>query len=148
MGFPLFQRTVLLVVAGVVLLWLSWGLREVGLLRQGDEVIELAQADQAAPADIKRGRDAFRDAGDLTADQAPHFKEGFLLLLDGQAEAAVRLAREGASQEPENFNAWYLLYIAAQGAGNSAEASDARRKLGALNPLRINELNRRLTNEP
>ena len=145
MGSAFAQRAVLLGVAGVVLLWLAWSLRGVELLQQGNEVIELAQAEKATPSDIERGRDALRGAREFSPDLTPLVQEGFLVLLDRRAEAAVKLGRESADREPENFNAWYLLYLAAQAAGDAGSADDARRQIRALNPLRIDDLGRPLS---
>jgi tetratricopeptide (TPR) repeat protein len=138
----------LLIIAGVVLLWLAWGLRGVELLQQGNEVIELAQAKRATPTDIERGQDAFRAAREFNPDVTPLIQEGLLILLDRQAEAAVKLARETADREPDNFNAVYLLYLAAQAAGNHDAASDARRRIRKLNPLRIDDLGQPLSGGP
>jgi tetratricopeptide (TPR) repeat protein len=138
-------RGALVVVALVVLGWLAVSLRATNLVEDGNDVVVEAQRGAIPPGELRRGRDLFHRARRFNADLDPWLREGFLLLLSRRNSDALADARNSVRREPENFNAWYLLYLAAQGAGDRDEAARARRAIVALNPLVANRLDTRLS---
>jgi predicted Zn-dependent protease len=64
----------------------------------------------------------------------PLLLQGELFLLAGQPKRAVAPLQELVRHEPENFDGWRLLAIAADLSGNRSLQALAQRKALALNP--------------
>ena len=138
-------RAGLVLIALIVLAWLAASMRATNLVDDGNAVVAKAQRESIRPEEVRHGRDLLHRGRRFNADLDPRLREGYLLLLSRRNAAALAVARDGARREPENFDAWYLLYLAAQGAGDREAATRARRVILALNPLAVDRLDTRLS---
>ena len=138
-------RAALVLVALLVLAWLAASLRATNLVEDGNAVLAKAQRGSIPPEELREGRDLLHRARRFNADLDPRLREGFLLLLSRRSADALASAQDSVRREPENFDTWYLLYLAAQGAGDREEAARARRMILELNPLAVDRLETRLS---
>ncbi len=104
-----------------------------------------AQRGSVPPEELRRGPRPLHRARRFNADLDPRLREGFLLLLSRRSADALASAQDSVRREPENFDAWYLLYLAAQAAGDRERAARARRMILELNPLIVDRLDTRLS---
>ncbi len=108
-------RVVLAVVAVMVLVWLGAMERSVRLQAAG-------------------GESAYRDARLLNPDTTPDVRRAFLYQGTGRPEQAAALLEDVLRREPENLDAWGLLYAFTR----DRDPATARRALAArerLDPL-------------
>jgi hypothetical protein len=103
-------RTALVAFAALVLASFAFGLRSVVLEDRAEAVIDRARAGTASGEDIRQARDWLDDAARLNADRAPDIKKARLLYLTDQDREALALAKRVLADEPENLEAWYLVY--------------------------------------
>jgi hypothetical protein len=130
-------RCILVAIAVVVGAWLVLGLRMVDLQSEGAEALERG----VTPAEVAPARRALRDAGWLNADKTPRIMEGYLLTAAGRRREAAMVAERVVREEPENLEAWGLMYLASR---DPQRAAQARRVVRRLDPYASDELDRAL----
>lgn len=125
------SRAALALVAILVLAW-------VGVLVRNHEVAHQAEARSFAPgvpaADRERDLDRLESAELLDPSVEWDLARASAFLLSGDAPAAVRVARDVTSREPENVLAWGALYASASQA-DPALARRAAAEIRRLSPL-------------
>ena len=137
MSSSILARVLVIVVAAAAVAWLAASLRATELTQEGATSVERAQRGDITSREARHGRDQLRRARDFNADLDPRLQEGYLLLLTGNLAAARAIATEAVGEEPQNANAWYLVYLVAQARSDEGAADRARRELRALNPLAV-----------
>jgi hypothetical protein len=118
-------------VALVVIAWLALGLRATLLEAEGRDAIEHGETRTSR---ITAALDDARSARRWNADSAPRLIEARLLAADGHAARAVALARAVARDEPENLEAWAVLYVGAIATDDAALRRRSLHRIGELNP--------------
>jgi hypothetical protein len=115
-----------IVVAVAVLAWLGMMERSVQLQASGTEAAE-ARDFAAAAAD-------FRAAGALNPDTLPDVRRAFVYQGSGRAEDAAALLESVVRREPDNLDAWGLLYAFTR-ARDPVLARRALKARARLDPL-------------
>jgi hypothetical protein len=123
------------VVALLVGAWLVLSLRANALQARGEAVLERARSGEATNAQLERGRDLLRQARRFNADKRPLLDEALLLSSVGRHATASVVIDKLVEEEPDNFEAWVVVYLGALEAGHETRAREAYRKVRALNPL-------------
>ncbi len=118
-------------LALVVIAWLALGLRATMLEAEGRDALE--QGDTRASR-LAEALDDARSARSWNSGSAPRLIEARLLAADGRAAQAVALASEVARDEPENLEAWALLYVGALSTDDAALRRRSLQRIGELNP--------------
>ncbi len=124
-------RAALVASAVVVLAWLAFSLRAVDLQADAAPTIDGARHGRVGASKIDAARKLLRRADTRNPDLSPLLDEGLLLFYAGRRDEAYPLARRAVAKEPENVQAWTLLYLVAP---NTALANDAKSKVQHLNP--------------
>jgi hypothetical protein len=127
-------RTVLIAVAIVAAGWLLLGFRSTILESEGDAAVERATFGGLPPGELAEARRSLRRARRFSVDARPLLTEGRLLYFAGRRAEATTVAERLVALEPENFDAWVLLYTVARGRDPS-RATAAFRAVRALNPI-------------
>ena len=126
--------------AVLVLAWLILGARAVRLEDQATAVIDKARAGPVTDAEVRRARERLDQARDLSPDRGPLIKVGQLALALGHEEQAALIAAAATVEEPDNLQAWFLVWAASPDRRGKALAE---RRLLELNPW-FSEVLRRL----
>jgi hypothetical protein len=95
-------RVGVMVVAVLALGWLAVLERDARLLAEGTGA--------AQTRNLGRAEDAFRTARLLNPDSAPDLRRAFVYQGAGRSREAVALLQGVLSEEPDNLDAWGLLY--------------------------------------
>jgi predicted Zn-dependent protease len=119
-------RAALAAVAVLLIGWLA--VMEVDARRQADGV-KAAQARDFDAADAD-----FRAARALNPDTTPDVNRAFLLQAAGRRDQAVALMRDVLRREPDNLNAWGVLFQFTR-AHDPATADRARAARRRLDPV-------------
>lgn len=127
-------RGALLAGALLVLLLLAAQLRGQVYEQRAGESVELVAVGQGDPALVKQTHEDLRKARTLRPDGETLALESLLRLVSGEPRRGVAIARRLVRDEPENFNAWAVIYIGNL-AADPREARRARREALELNPL-------------
>jgi hypothetical protein len=118
-------------LALVVIAWLALGLRATLLEADGRDAIERGETRAAV---LAAALEDVRDARSWNAGSAPRLIEARLLAADDRAAEAVVLASEVARDEPENLEAWALLYVGALSTDDAALRRRSLQRIDELNP--------------
>lgn len=129
----------LVVVALLVAAWLVIGYRASRLESDASATLERARDGKVSRESVEDARTVLEDARLLSADQAPRVTEGFLLAATGRPREAIAVGRRVVADEPENLEAWSLLYLVSHGL-DDRQADAAIRKVRALNPYVAEDL--------
>jgi tetratricopeptide (TPR) repeat protein len=122
--------------------WLVLGYRAVELEADATTVAPGARTAGLSSEEAMRALDSLDRARLLSADTRPLLNEGLLLFATGRREEGIAVAKQVVAEEPENIDGWLSLYYLYLAEGNSNGATDAARKVRALNPLAGDELER------
>jgi predicted Zn-dependent protease len=114
------RRGAVIVVAVAVLVWLAVMERDVRLQASG---VAAAERRDVAAADAD-----FRAARLLSPDTLPDVRRAFLYRSDGRTDEAADVLEDVLRREPDNLDAWGLLYVFTQ----DERALEARRRLDPL----------------
>ncbi len=114
--------------------WLALSLRASHLEEKGRELVERAQQGPVSKAEVGAGLDALRRARRFNVDSDARIAEAALLAGAGRGERAIAVAEQVVESEPENLEAWVLVYLAAAFASDRPRAVRALRELETLNP--------------
>ena len=119
--------------------WLAVGLRAYALEDEALGVLSRAQEKPLSRAEVRDAQGLLRDARVLSADQQPLVTEAQLLVLAGRDVEAKEIAERVVTEEPDNLEAWTLLYAATvvrrSPAHDPKRAAQALRRIRELNPL-------------
>lgn len=121
--------------------YLAFGVRDVRLTEDGDAVLARAKVGQVAPSEVDAALTQYDKASTLNADPTPLIRQGELLLAVGRKDEANQAIIRAIHDEPDNVQAWFLAYVAAD--GNPPARRLAKAKLLALNPWFLYALTRR-----
>lgn len=110
MDRSLLQRIALIAVAIPICAWLAVSLVGARLQAEAEPIVERASRGSISPARLEEGRDLLQRARRLSADTAPLHDEATLLAAAGRREEAVAELDRLLDEEPENFEAWVLLF--------------------------------------
>lgn len=127
------QRTALILVAIVAVLWLAHGLRALGLTE--DARREAQTAGSPDRAELRRLVGLSQRAGRFNADPTPELDRAGVLLRAGQLRAGSDVLEEVVAANPANLRAWTLLARASARTdpGRAREAAaELRRLLGRV----------------
>jgi hypothetical protein len=124
-------RCTLALIALLVAAWLVLGFRAVELEADGQLVFERVARGSVSADEVRRARDKLRDARRFSVDKSPLIAEGVLLASVGRPSEARELVRRVVADEPENLEAWRLMYVLAP---SLRSARQARRRVNELNP--------------
>jgi hypothetical protein len=114
-----------------VMAWLALGLRATLLEAEGREALE--RGGQGA-GQLDGVRDDLRAARSWNSGSAPRLIEARLLAAGGRPAQAVALAQQVARDEPENLEAWAVLYVGALAIDRKPLARRSLRTIGELDP--------------
>jgi hypothetical protein len=132
-------RLALIAIALVAGAWIVLSLRSVELESEGQAVLARAQSGPITADEVNRGRSLLRRARRFSADQGPRLVEAVLLDSARRPELAAAVAERVVEDEPENVDAWIVLYLARSDlegpARDTRRAAEALRMVGSLNPL-------------
>jgi hypothetical protein len=104
----------LVVLAVLVLAWLALGVRAVRLEADAQGVLDRARTESVSPAEVSRAMDFLDRARKLSPDRGPLVKQGQLQLAVGHPREAAALARRAVAEEPDNLQAWSLVFATAR----------------------------------
>jgi hypothetical protein len=121
---------VLVVVAAAIGAWLLFSIRAVDLQARAEKTLVRAQGGHASRAEVARGLDDLRRAGRHSPDLTPLLDRGYLLYAAGHRQRAREVALSAAAKEPQNAQAYTLLFLTAPDRATRREAS---RRLASLN---------------
>jgi hypothetical protein len=131
-----------LVLVAIALLagaWIVLSLRSVELESEGRAVLARAQRGPITADELNRGKRHLQRARRFSADQSPHIVEGVLLDSARRPEQAAAVAERVIDVEPDNVDAWIVLYLALSdlkgAARDTKRAAEALRTVRTLNPL-------------
>jgi hypothetical protein len=124
-----------------VMTWLALGLRATLLEAEGREALEQSEQGAGQP---DGALDDLRAARRWNSGNAPRLIEARLLAADGRPAQAVALAEEVAGDEPENLEAWAVLYIGALAIDREPLARRSLQIISELDP----QLGERLRSRP
>jgi hypothetical protein len=136
-------RCALLVLALAVVAWMGLSIRSLDLDAQGRAVLASVQDRKISAADLERGRSAFQRAHRFNADRTPLLDEAFLLLTVKRGREALALGERLVADEPDNRDAWTLVYLAAGDIGDRATTARAARAIEVLDPQNAERILRR-----
>jgi hypothetical protein len=132
-------RFVLVAIALVAGAWIVLSLRSVELESEGEAVLARAQRGPITADELNRGRSLSQRARRFSADQGPRLVEAVLLDSARRPEQAAAVAGRVVEEEPENVDAWIVLYLALSdldgAARDTRRAVEALRMVRSLNPL-------------
>ena len=121
--------------------WLALGLRATLLEAEGRDALERGGEAAGQP---DGALDDLRAARRWNSGSAPRLIEARLLATGGRPAQAVALAQEVARDEPENLEAWAVLYIGALAIDREPLARRSLQTIGELDP----QLGERLRSRP
>jgi hypothetical protein len=124
-------RIGLVVFAGFVLAWLAVGLRAVVLEDRADAVLERTAARTASPEEVHHAERWLDQAAKLNPDRGPDLKKVRLLHEVGRDRDTLGITTQVVADEPENLDAWYLIYATDH---DPARRSAALARMRGLNP--------------
>jgi hypothetical protein len=127
-------RCALVAVALFAVAWLALSLRASRLEEEGREVVERAEQGSVSKAEVSAGLDALRRARRFNVDSDARIAEAALLAGAGRGKQAIAVGERVVADEPENLEAWVLVYLSAAFASDEDRAASALRRLDALNP--------------
>jgi hypothetical protein len=104
-------RIALVAGAALVLASLAFGLRSVQLEDKAEAVIDRARDGTASEQDVRQARDWLDDAAKRNPDRGPDLAQARLLHSVGQDAEALQITERVLVDEPENLEAWYLVYV-------------------------------------
>jgi tetratricopeptide (TPR) repeat protein len=128
-------RVALVAVALFAGAWLVLGVRSLDLQSEGRAVLARAQSGTVSPDDVRGAQSQFRRARRLNADKTPLLDEAFLLSATGRRREGIAIADRLVEEEPDNLEAWIVVYLGSRQLGDSERAAEALRRVRALNPL-------------
>ena len=114
-------------------------LRSVELESEGQAVVARAQRGPITAYELSRGRSFLERARRFSTDQRPRIVEGVLFDSARRPEQAAAVAERVVEDEPDNVDAWIVLYLALSdlhgAARDTRRAAEALRAVRSLNPL-------------
>jgi hypothetical protein len=125
-------RSALVVTALLVGAWLALGVRAVALEDDAQTVITRARAGPISDAEANKALDDLAKAARLSPDQTPLIHQGELMAAVGRKVPARVVAQHATVVEPDNLQAWFLVWALAD--DNSLTQAQARARLLELNP--------------
>jgi hypothetical protein len=132
-------RFALVAVAVAAGAWIVLSLRSVELGSEGQAVVARAQRAPITADELNRGRSLLQRARRFSVDQDPRIAEGVLLDSARRPEQAAAVAERVVEDEPDNVDAWLVLYLALsdlEGATrDTGRAAEALRMVRSLNPF-------------
>jgi hypothetical protein len=138
-------RAALVVIALLVGAWLALGVRAIDLEGNAKAVTDLARAGAATPADLQRARDDLHKAELLSPSKDPLIRQGELMAAVGRPVEAAILGYAATLKEPDNLQAWFLVWANEQ---DPAKKGVAQARLLELNPWFAYALRRRPSSPP
>lgn len=136
-------RAALVAVALLVVAWLAVSVRTSNEEAEGAAVADTATR-STPPGELERATRALEDARLLSLSKEPEIKEAALLVADDRAGEAGQVAARVVAAEPENAEAWFVLWLAAVARRDEAQAARALAQVRTIDPLRARVM-RRLT---
>jgi hypothetical protein len=132
-------RFVLVAIALIAGAWIVVSLRSVELESEGEAVLARAQRGTITADELSRGRRLLHRARRFSADQSPRIVESVLLNTARRPEQAAAVAERVVDVEPDNVDAWIVLYLALSdlegAARDTKQAAEVLRMVRSLNPL-------------
>jgi hypothetical protein len=127
-------RACTILAAVVVLAWLGVMERDAHLLARGVETAGRIRG----PADVARAEADFRGARLMNPDTAPDVGRALLYKAARQHDRAVALVEDVVRREPDNLNAWAVLFAftRATDEATTQRALAARARLDPFNARR------------
>jgi hypothetical protein len=105
-------RIALALVALVALAWVGNEIRIMRLEDDADAVLQAARQGQASKQQVDAAFDQLEDARKLNPDRRPLVTQGELAYARGDDLAASLIARSVTLEEPDNLQAWFLIWAA------------------------------------
>jgi hypothetical protein len=133
----LLQRIAVIAVAIPIFAWLVVGLVGARLQAEAQPIVDRAARGPISEAQLAEGRDLLRRARRLSADRRPLLDGAALLAAAGRRDEAVAELDRLLDDEPENFEAWVLLFVL-----DADRRDEALRRLRDLNPWAADPLER------
>ena len=127
------QRVALAVVALAIVAWLAGNLRSLDQADDAAVALARASATGASPAELSRAGEGFVRARRFGDDTALRIRQARVLVYGRDAPQTLPLLEQAVRDEPENADAWVLLYAATRRA-DPDRAAQARARAVDLDP--------------
>lgn len=125
-------RAALVAGALVVAVWLAFSLRAVDLQDDAEATLDRARnGEHVSTPEVNDAVHELQRADRYNPDLSPLIDEGMLLVDTDRRREALLLAARATRKEPDNVQAWTLMYLAAPNPFALAQAKD---KIKQLNP--------------
>jgi predicted Zn-dependent protease len=125
----------LVIVALFVVAWLGANLWSTDEAQEGAILVARAKRTGDRPADYERARSDFQRARRFAPDASVLVQEARVLLFVGYPPRRVaRIAEDVVRREPDNTEAWVLLYTARTSSGERRAAALAKARALNLDP--------------
>jgi hypothetical protein len=139
-----FLRCTLIAGALLIVAWLALGLRAAQLEAEGREVLATAEQRALTSTEVRAGLDTLRRARQFNADSDARLTEAALLAQQARGNEALAVAERVVEDEPENLDAWVLVYLSSAFATDAPRAASALRRVDELNPQLADRLRARV----
>ena len=111
------------------------GVRALDLQAEAESVRSGPQGATLTSDDVERARNSLHGARLLSVDKSPLLNEGLLLLATGRGDEGLAILERVVAEEPENLEAWIVLYSIYSRSSDAKLAREALGRIRALNPL-------------
>jgi tetratricopeptide (TPR) repeat protein len=137
-------RFTLIAVALLVVAWLALALRATRLEAEGRELLDSGETRPLTPADVEAGLDTLRRARQFNTDSDARLTQAALLAQQGRGREAIAVAERIVKDEPDNLEAWVLVYVSSAFTSDAPRAVQALRRVEGLNPQLADRLRARV----
>ena len=96
------------------------------------------------PAEVRAGLDTLRRARQFNTDSDARLTQAALLAQRGRGREAIAIAERVVEDEPENLDAWVLLYVSSAFTSDAPGAAQALGRVQELNPQLADRLRARV----
>lgn len=124
----------LLVASALAIVWSAGALRSATAYNEAVETAARLQLGQGDSGDVEHATEAVERSGSFGPDTRAKRAEALLLLATGRPRQAAALAEAVVAKEPENLDAWGILFQATRRL-DPARSREALRRARELNPL-------------
>ena len=96
------------------------------------------------PAEVRAGLDTLRRARQFNDDSEARLTQAALLAQQVRGREAIAVAERVVEDEPENLDAWVLVYLSSAFTSDAPRAAQALRRVEKLNPQLADRLRARV----
>ena len=124
----------LLVASALAIAWCAGALRSATVYEEAVETAARLQLGQGERGDVERATEAIERSRSFGPDTREKRAQALLLLATGRPRQAAELAEMVVAKEPDNLDAWGILFQATRRV-DPDRSREALRRARELNPL-------------